>query len=162
MRKRLRFLMIAGLAGLALGVVVFLWRHPDGAGQFEYAFGIAPPSGVKDIHAYRRYAGGPGDTFVLLQFTADRAAIDTTVACRPLEVDPNIIDNWLWRDNDVKRLWRSVFSTYPEYGGEMWEAPSNLLAAEVYEWMGSHPKLTWVKLLWDARTGKAYALYTIG
>lgn len=158
--KLLWIIVIVGLAILAIAFAVVLWQHPDGAGQFEYAFGIAPPSGVANIVAYRR--GGFPDTFVLLRFTADRAAIDETVASRPLELDPNVVDDRLRTHNDLPRFWRSIFSDYFDYGGKDWQIPAKLVAPEVYEWRGSHPKLTLVKLLWDAHTGRAFALYTIG
>lgn len=162
MLKRLWIVSLAGLAGVSVAFLVSSWRHPNGAQQFEYAFGVPPPSSVHDIVAYRRYAGGPGDTFVLLRFTANRAAIDKTVAFRPLELDPHVVDDRLRTHNDLPRFWRSIFSTYFDYGGTEWQVPNRLVSPEVYEWRGSHPKLTLVKLLWDAHTGHAFALYTIG
>lgn len=155
-------IILVGLTALVLGLSLFSWRHPDGTRQFEFAFGILPPAGVRDIIAYRRCPGGPGDRFVLLRFTANRAAIDETIAFRPLERDLNAVDDRLRTHNDVPRFWRSIFSNYFDYGGTEWRIPTELISPEVYEWHGSHSKLTRVKLLWDAHTGKAFALSTIG
>jgi len=99
---------------------------------------------------------------VLLRFTADRAAIDKTAAFRPLELDPHVVDDRLRPDNDVQRFWRSLFGDYFDYGGPTWKIPSELVSPEVYELRGDHPMFTSMKLLWDAHTGEAFALYTIG
>jgi hypothetical protein len=162
MKKLIVNILLAGLVVLVLGIAVYRWRHPDSAERFEYAFGIAPPPGVVNIEAYRRYLGGPGDRLVLLRFSADRAAIDRIVAVRPLERDLHVVRDRFRPNDDVEALWRSVFGPYADYGGIAWEAPSRLVSPEVYEWRGPHPKLTLVKLLWDTHTGRAFALYTIG
>jgi len=162
MKWLLRISIIGGLAILSLTLGVYAWRHPAGAKQFEYAFGITPPVGVHDVVAYRRWPGGPGDRLVLLHFSADRAAIEKTVAARPLELDPHIVEDTLGAHKDVPRFWRSIFSTYFDYGGAEWQIPTKLVAPEVYEWRGSHPKITLITLLWDAATREAFALYLIG
>ena len=161
MTKLLWIIVLAGLVAIVLGIALHWWQHPDGAGQFEYAFGVSPPSGVRDIVAYRCHVGLM-DTFVLLRFSANRSAIDKTVAFRPLQLDPHIVDDRLRSHNDLPRFWRSIFSNYFDYGGTGWEIPSKLVSPEVYEWQGPHPKITSVTLLWDADTGEAFALYTIG
>ena len=161
--KRVRFSILALTVLLGVGLLGFLlWRHPNGAKQFEYAFGIAPPSGVQNIEVSRYYAGGPGDAFTLLRFTADRAAIEESVAFRPFILDSEVVEFVFLPDNGLQRLWHSLFGGFAEYGGEAWEAPSQLNSPEVYKWHGAHSKLTGVILLWDAGTGEAFVLYTIG
>jgi hypothetical protein len=154
-RLRALFTVIVGLiAGLCLRV--------SDEDAFARAFGIAPPPGVHDI-AFRKTIGGSGDVTILLRFRAERAAFNQLLSARPLAANPVPLEEYA-RDGNWNRLVHTAFSGIGDtLGGRAWKDIEPMGAPQMYEWEeheGNVP--TQLRVLWDAQTGEAYAMYLRG
>ncbi len=141
------------IRAVLVGIVVGLFFRLSQEQAFEKAFGVSPPSGVRDFDATMLRAM---DTIILFRFTANRETIDQLIAKRAFEQDRESVE---WYGHDWSFLWGQVFSSFDEIGGEAWQNVAPMAEPELYRWR--HPILFIEEtiLLWDADSGRAYVLY---
>jgi hypothetical protein len=85
----LRVLVAAGV-GVAVGLLLCV--GPDWA--FHEAFGAAPPGGIRDVRIWRHYIGGPGEHVLIIELTADAAAIQALLQTHPSVADSEKVARW--------------------------------------------------------------------
>jgi hypothetical protein len=152
LRKRLLGMIVVGVA------LSFCFRL-TATSAFDLAFGFKPPPGITEIVAERHYAGGPGDKVMLLRFKADANAIQQLLASGKIQEQPS----W-FRDSGQGEPWSDIWMRFA--GGmksmipEDWSEIEPMSAPKYYE---AWPRFaTRTHLLWDAATGRAYVIYTLG
>jgi hypothetical protein len=129
---------------------------------FERVFGMRPPEGVKDLEAERHYAGGPGDQIILIQFTADRATIDKLVAARGFKEDKDAIELYSDDERNPARLWDRLFTGVILLSGPKWKHAPMISEPFVYKWDDVPDDAHRITMLWDAKSGRAYVMWTLG
>jgi hypothetical protein len=143
---------------VAASLTILMSLIATDAAMFEGAFAIAPPEGVADIRARAYYAGGPGDRIVLVRFQADEPTIDRIISARRLSPAKEDLENYL----QGTRSWEQFLRNAMGYAGSFdpaWRRIPEMAEPRLYEWSSD---LEHLKLLWDAETGQAYAVYTFG
>lgn len=81
---------VAAAVGVAAGTLLSV--GPDWA--FREAFEMAPPAGVHNVRIWRHYVGGPGEHVLIIEFTADTAAIQSLVRAHPPSADSDNVQRW--------------------------------------------------------------------
>lgn len=130
---------------------------------FKRAFGIVPPRGVHSLTVdYNLTALPPGDKIILLRFIADQETIDELVSARQFVHEDEPVQLWLKSEITWDRFWERCFSNFSQSGGQGWTNVSPMNQPVFYRWEDPERLLERTSLLWDAETGKAYMLYTLG
>ena len=171
-RVRRRTFRIAGR--VALGLVVGLaigWQHrvtPEWA--FQEAFGVQPPPGIRDVHVWRHYLGGPGEHALIIEFHADHAAIEALEAAaietlRPLKTytvewlesgapDSRRVEEWRDSGGSWEAAWESFAGpARTRFSRTSWMRIRPLDAPRVLDY-GYH-----LVLMVDETSGRAVALH---
>ncbi len=92
--RRWIFLRLPVAAGVGIAVGMLLGVGP--AWAFQEAFERDPPSGIRDVRISRHYSGGPGEHVLIIEFTADSAALQALVRGHTVSSDsPGMA---AWRD----------------------------------------------------------------
>jgi hypothetical protein len=148
------------VAGLAFGLP---WVTQPSAGRaFEEAFGVPPPSGVRELSAHTRSVG-PGDLVALIRFAADQATIDALAAGKGFALQDAGLDRMRDLGWDWPTYWRMTVSPLADErtGGDAWRVPPAIRDPRVYRWTrpgtatGRDESTT---ILWDPDTGQAYVV----
>jgi hypothetical protein len=139
---------------VACGVGLYFRADPNGL--FEQAFGVRPPDGVTDLEGERHM--GPGETTILLQFTADRSTIDKLVALREFKPDDRHLDMYWKEDRDAKKLWHEMFARLILFAGPKWKQAPQISSPVLYH-LQRRQYVDWATLLWDAETRKGYVMW---
>jgi hypothetical protein len=154
-------LVVAMVVGCTVGLF-FRLNHEE---AFESAFGLAPPDGVSLLRIERHYAGGPGDEAVLMEFVAAPPVFEAVIGSRPFERVAEAAELY---GGDWPSLWRYAFTNYDSFAWWIWRDVQPMVEPALYRWTnikpgpgsGEPPQTTTV--LWDAESGRAYALFTLG
>jgi hypothetical protein len=154
-----RVQQLALLGIVAAGLTVGSSLSPSNEALFHQALAVSPPEGVLDLHTGRHYAGGPGDMIVLLRFRCDQQTLEKIVAGRPLTLGEEL------HDQDSALTWKMLWGKMKiaESYDRAWCDVPPMAEPKMYTWSdeASGPIQT-VSLLWDAKSGHAYVVYTVG
>lgn len=131
----------------------------DQPAAFERVFGIRPPAGVADLRVEKHCLGELSDHVIMLRFTADAKAMQAITAMRGLMPVPQdrVPGN---PQGDWEGFLHRVFGDYQQFGGEAWRVIAPMSSPRVYQW--SCDSLLDIRLLWDAHSGRAYAIFIQG
>ncbi len=155
--RKLQLLVVAAI------VAGFAWTFRiDEQQLFQCAFGTIPPQGVQSLKVDSCLKALNGDQTILLRFVADRQTLDELVKARDFVRDDEPIKIWMESENAWDALWEKCFSNFSTLGGEGWAKVSPMSQPVFYQWDNEEGLLESTRLLWDAETGKAYVLYTLG
>ncbi len=147
---------------LVVACLVSMYFRADPEQLFKRAFGVPPPAGVSELEVERHYAGGPGDTVVLIRFLADRATIDKLISHRRFVREKEWVEI-LWSQRpDPQERWRRVFSDAVDFGGRAWKKGPPISKPFLYRWGGFEYSGERTILLWDAQSERGYAVYSLG
>jgi hypothetical protein len=139
-------------AGLALSV------GPDWA--FREAFGRAPPAGVRDVRIQRHYVGGPGEHVLIIEFTADPAALGALTARLPEEPEGDRVEKW----RATGQGWPAAFDVFAgrqvlPAARSSWLRIRPLENPEVLDFSPVGDASGRLVLFWERSTGRCVALH---
>lgn len=155
--RKLQLLVVAAI------VAGFGWTFRiDEQQLFQRAFGTIPPQGVHSLMVDTCLTAPNRDQIILLRFAADQAVIDDLVSERNFVRDDGPVQLWLRGQITWDKLWETVFSDFDRGGGPNWTNVSPMSQPVFYRWDSEEGLLESTRLLWDAASGKAYVLYTLG
>ncbi|MGD8451816.1 MAG: hypothetical protein PVJ57_08360 [Phycisphaerae bacterium] len=83
-------LIVAVAVGLAVGRLLSV--GPDWA--FQEAFGVDAPAGVRDVHIFRHYVGGPGEHILIIEFTANPDVVKALLSLHPVVTNSETAQSW--------------------------------------------------------------------
>ncbi len=154
--RRIGFLLI-----LVLGVGVGLSFRLTEAEAFRLVFLSNKPEGASQVVADRHYSGGPGDSILFLEFSANESVFQELLSHQKFVRDLGIEQEWLDRQSyDRKRnFWSFVFGgLLPD--DHAWRIRPISNRIEVYRGGdGICPRIT---VLRDDGAQKTYVLYSFG
>lgn len=153
--------MMRAMSWCAVAIAAALAFRLSDAKALWLVFQTSPPNGVTGIVADRKYAGGPGDQVLWLQFRADETTLRELLSHRGFEQDRDFVRQWPAEQGTLPKetLWAQVF------GGLLSEhhpwrglpAPRNF---EVFR--GGNRIAPDITILWDRDAAVAYVLYSLG
>lgn len=143
-------MIITGLLG---GLLFHL--TPNGA--FQLVFRAPMPEEITDLAYKRRYAGGPGDAVLWMQFSADRRTVEKLIVDGNFKEDPDHLRMCveMAREHDFRHC---VFGgVICKERDEATIAPSHGL--RMFKYGTKIPRVT---LLWGEVDERVWVLYTLG
>ncbi|NLE59929.1 MAG: hypothetical protein GX616_16375 [Planctomycetes bacterium] len=152
------------LCAACIGVPIgFLFRL-DSRAEFRAAFGVEPPSSVRELQIEKHYAGGPGDSVTLIRFVADQVTLEQILAAKGFREDLDLTRLYSpTQEWDI--FWQRLFSNLPStYGGEAWQSVGPIVSPRVYRFPPNQMDavMDTITVLWDPVTGKVWAMRLIG
>lgn len=103
-----------------------------------------------------------GDQTILVRFSANHDTIQRLAERPGFTRDDEWIAYWQQDQAPWETLWRHVFSNVGQFGGRAWKEPAPMKKPVHYRRSVTPGDIgaDHTELLWDADSGRAYALYT--
>jgi hypothetical protein len=133
----------------------------DSGHLFREAFNDSVPAAVHNLVVDANLLNPAGKRTVLMRFVADADAMPALLTQVDFRPDPQMQEAW-----SVGEAWDNIvsqgFGESTRLGGAEWQSISSMSAPQFRQWTrseGGASKTT--RVLWDADSGEAFALYTV-
>ncbi|MBN2445902.1 MAG: hypothetical protein JXO22_04210 [Phycisphaerae bacterium] len=149
-------LAVAGVVGVGLGIALRV--GPDWA--FEEAFGVERPAGVSNVWIRRHYIGGPGEHALIIEFTADPAALARLTTLYKPDANSTRAEQWRAAGGTWEDAWNIFGRMAPMPAPRAsWMRIKPLENAEVFDYGGVMQVVGNLVLFHEPSTGRCVALH---
>jgi hypothetical protein len=148
-------LWVVVMAGGFAGWLRWDLRHR----AFREALGVEMPAAIQELAVKRYYAGGPGDSLLLMRFRATPEIVALLTSNLATSSADGRLEEFRAGQLSTSALWHGLFSEAEQFS-QKWQASSNPLQDPVlFQSVKLDIRTT---LLWDRATGNVYVMHTVG